>query len=129
MDQHEKIAGRDAMQKIHRWVKDTVRAAPEARISQKAIATNVGSYRPVIKEYLELAEEALTTPNRPAGEVAPAVPAEVAKARPRISAVEIDGVWVAIAKVNGVEVGRAEGSSQAEAYAGLLEASRATGRG
>lgn len=127
LDEHEQIAGREALQKIHRWVKDTVKAAPDARISQKAIATNVGSYRPVIKEYLDLAAEALATPNRPVEQVAPAVPVEVAKAKPRISITEVGGVWVAVARLNGVEIARAEGGSRGEAQTRLLAAG-ATGR-
>lgn len=121
LDDHERIAGRESMQKIHRWVKETVGAAPEARISQKAIATNVGSYRPVIKEYLELAAEALSCPATQGVQVAPVVPAEVARAKPRVSVVEAEaGRWVAVARVNGVEVARCEGSDKAAAYEALL---------
>ncbi|MFU5782822.1 protelomerase family protein [Pseudomonas aeruginosa] len=129
LDEHEQIAGRDAMQKIHRWVKETVKTAPEARISQKAIATNVGSYRPVIKEYLELAAEALASPARPVEEIAPAVPAEVVKAKPRISVSEVSsGKWVAVARVNGVEVARGEGADRATAYE-ALQVAATTSRG
>lgn len=129
LDEHERIAGRQAMQNIHGWVKETIKAAPDARISQKAISLNVGSYRPVIKEYLELAAEALATPNRPAGQVAPVVPAEVAKAKPRISVTEgSGGQWVAVARVNGVEVARAEGADKEAAYEALLAEGSATTR-
>lgn len=121
LDEHEQITGREAMQKIHRWVKETVKAAPDARITQKGISTNVGSYRPVIKEYLELAAEALATPNRQRGSLAPEVPAAVAKAKPRISVTERGtGRWVAVARVNGVEVARAEGDSRNDAQDRLL---------
>lgn len=120
LDEHEEIAGREAMRKIHTWVKGAVEAAPGVVISQKAIATNVGSYRPVIKEYLQLASEALATPNRPARAVAPVVPAEVANAKPRISLVENNGQWTAVAKLNGVEIARRTGDSRASAYSALL---------
>ncbi|WP_129429713.1 protelomerase family protein [Pseudomonas syringae] len=120
LDNHEQIEGRDAMRKIHSWVKSAVAAAPNVTISQKAIATNVGSYRPVIKEYLQIAGEALATPNRPARAIAPVVPAEVAKAKPRISVHEAGGRWTAVAKVNGVEVARGEGDSKESAYDALV---------
>jgi len=116
LDSHESIAGREAMRKIHEWVKSTVKAAPEARISQKAIATNVGSYRPVIKEYLTLAAEALATPNHSLASVAAVVPAAVAKAKPRISTKQLDdGRWVAVASINGVEAAHAEAADKGEA--------------
>lgn len=120
LDAHEEIAGREAMRKIHTWVKGAIEAAPGVVISQKAIATNVGSYRPVIKEYLQLASEALATPNRPIQAVAPVVPAEVADAKPRISVVENDGQWTAVAKLNGVEIARGTGDSKDSAYSALL---------
>lgn len=120
LDEHEAIAGREAMRKIHTWVKGAIEAAPGVVISQKAIATNVGSYRPVIKEYLQLASEALATPNRPARAVSPVVPAEVANAKPRISLVESDGQWTAVAKLNGVEIARSTGDSRESAYSALL---------
>lgn len=121
LDSQEPIASREALQKIHRWVKETVKAAPDVRISQKAIATNVGSYRPVIKEYLELAAGALATANRSGDQFAPAVPVEVAKAKPRISVTEeVGGLWVAVARLNGVEIARAEGRSRGEAQSRLL---------
>lgn len=128
LDEHEQIASRDAMRKIHTWVKATVEAAPDVVISQKAIALNVGSYRPVIKEYLQLASEALATPNRPARAMAPAVPAVVANAKPRISVAEVEGGWLAVAKINGVEVARAEGDSKESAYGALLALASGTTR-
>lgn len=123
----EPIASREALQKIHKWVLETVKAAPDVRISQKAISTNVGSYRPVIKEYLELAGEALATTNRPGDQFAAAVPVEVVDAKPRLSVTEgADGQWVAVAKLNGVEVGRAVGDSRAKAQTKLLTAAGKT---
>lgn len=124
LDTHERIAGREAMEKIHRWVKATVAEAPDVRISQKAISSNVGSYRPVIKEYLELAREALETPNRPAVAVAVAVPPRIASAKPRISVVQDGDSWVAVARVNGVEVGRGTGPSREAAVEALLSNAR-----
>lgn len=128
LDEHEQIAGREAMGKIHAWVKSAVKAAPDVRISQKAIATNVGSYRPVIKEYLELASEALATSNRAYGAVAPEVPAEVANAKPRISVFEDAGRWIAVAKLNGVEIARAEADSRTGAYEALVALASGTTR-
>lgn len=129
LDKNEEIVGRESMQKIHAWVKGAVKAAPGVLISQKAIATNVGSYRPVIKEYLQLAGEALATPNRPARAVAPVVPAEVANAKPRITVTESGGVWTAVAKLNGVEIASAEGDSKTDAYEALIAQAKATTRG
>lgn len=108
LDKHERIQASSSIAKIHEWVKETVKAAPEARISQKAIQTNVGSYRPNIKEYLELAAEALATPNRGIGEIATAVPREVADAKPHLTTHKTqDGQWEVVASVNGVELARA----------------------
>ncbi|NPZ19539.1 hypothetical protein DZ956_022450 [Pseudomonas aeruginosa] len=105
LDKHERIQSSSSIAKIHEWVKETVKAAPEARISQKAIQTNVGSYRPNIKEYLELAAEALETPNRTIAEIAAPVPKEVATAKPHITtSTRPDGQWVAVASINGVPV-------------------------
>lgn len=116
LDGHERIAGSAAMQRIHQWVKETVKAAPEARISQKAITTNVGSYRPNIKEYLEIAGEALATPNRAMAAVAVEVPKDVARGKPRLVAHQLEsGIWRATATVNGVEVAQAEAANKADA--------------
>ncbi|HHK4358962.1 TPA: protelomerase family protein [Pseudomonas aeruginosa] len=105
LDGHERIKASSSLHKIHQWVKATVKAAPEARISQKAIQTNVGSYRPNIKEYLEIAAEALATPNRGLAEVAAPVPKEVVKAKPHLTVHQLeDGQWQAVARVNGVDV-------------------------
>lgn len=119
----EQAAGGVASQRIHSWVKKAVAASPDVLISQKAISVNVGSHRQAIKDYLSMASEALATPNRPARAVAPAVPAEVANARPRVSVLEIsEGRFVAVAKLNGVEIARAEGNSREEAQMALFEA-------
>ncbi|MGA7205936.1 MAG: protelomerase family protein, partial [Specibacter sp.] len=121
----EQAAGGVASQRIHSWVKKAVAASPDVLISQKAISVNVGSHRQAIKDYLAMASEALATPNRPSRAVAPEVPAEVANARPRISVTENAGRFVAIAKLNGVEIARGEGGSQKEAYSNLLTAGQA----
>lgn len=124
LDDHPGIAGRPGMVKIHDWVKATIKATPEARISQKAITTNVGSYRPNIKEYLAIAEEALAAPAVAGAAVAAEVPAAVAKAKPHLVAERDGEEWVAIALVNGVEVARARSADRMTA---LREAfSRAT---
>lgn len=108
LDSHPSIQGREAMEKIHSWVKATIKAEPAARIIQRAIATNVGSYRPIIKEYLEVASEALASPSRPLSAIAAEVPAEVVKAKPHLVTHKADdGQWVAVLSVNGVEVARA----------------------
>lgn len=124
---HERIKASTSLYKIHQWVKETVKAAPEARISQKAIATNVGSYRPNIKEYLELAAEALATPNRAIAAVAVEVPAAVAKGKPRLVAHKLEnGEWRATATVNGVEVARAEDPDRMQAMAKAFKLAAAT---
>lgn len=124
LDDHPGIAGRTGMVKIHEWVKATIAATPEARISQKAITTNVGSYRPNIKEYLAIAEEALAAPAVAGATVAAEVPEAVAKAKPHLVAERDGEEWVAIALVNGVEVARARSADRMTA---LREAfSRAT---
>lgn len=124
LDDHPGIAGRAGMVKIHEWVKATIAATPEARISQKAISLNVGSYRPNIKEYLAIAEEALAAPAVPVAAVAAAVPAAVAKAKPHLVSERDGEEWVAVASVNGVEVARARSADRMTA---LREAfSRAT---
>lgn len=112
LDDHPSIAGRAAMVKIHDWVKATIKATPEARISQKAITTNVGSYRPNIKEYLAIAEEALAAPAVAGATVAAEVPAAVAKAKPHLVADKDGEEWVAVASVNGVEVARARSADR-----------------
>lgn len=124
LDDHPGIAGRVGMVRIHEWVKATVAATPEAKITQKAISINVGSYRPNIKEYLAIAEEALAAPAVPVATVAAEVPATVAKAKPHLVA-ERDGEdWVAVAWINGVEVARARSTDRMTALRNAF--SRAT---
>jgi hypothetical protein len=104
-----------------------VKAAPEARISQKAIATNVGSYRPNIKEYLEIADQALATPNHSLEAVALAVPDQVAKAKPRMVAhMQESGLYRATATINGVVVATAE---HADRMTAMAEAFKQAGAG
>lgn len=118
LDEHERIRASSSLYRIHLWVKETVKAAPEARISQKAIATNVGSYRPNIKEYLEIAAEALATPNHSLEAVALEVPDQVAKAKPRIVAHKQEsGLYLATASINGVVVATAEHADRMAAMA------------
>lgn len=113
LDDHPSIAGRAGMMKIHDWVKATIKATPEARISQKAIATNVGSYRPNIKEYLAIAEEALAAPAVAGASVAAAeVPASVARAKPFMRSERDGEEWVAIASINGVDVASARSADR-----------------
>jgi hypothetical protein len=109
LDSHPSIQGREAMEKIHSWVKATIKAEPATRIIQRSITTNVGSYRPIIQEYLKLAEEALSTPVRPLNTITAEVPPEVVKAKPHLVTHKADdGLWVAVLSINGVEVARAE---------------------
>lgn len=104
LDAHPKIKGRVGLERIHEWVKSAIEADPLAKINQRAISVNVGSYRPNIKEYLEIAADALAVPAHAAGAVAE-VPAVVAKAKPHMASHRADdGEWVAVASVNGVEV-------------------------
>lgn len=108
LNDHPKIHGRAAMEKIHQWVKATVKAAPLVKISQRGITMNVGSNRALIKEYLEIASEALGTPGHAIAAVAAEVPVAVAKARPHLVAHKnADDQWVAVASINGVEVATA----------------------
>ena len=107
LDEHPAIAGREGMRRIHDWVKETIKAEPATIISQKAISVNVGSYRPNIKEYLALAVEALAAPAVARTAVVAEVPAAVAKSKPHLVSEKVDGEWVAIASINGVEVARA----------------------
>jgi hypothetical protein len=118
LDRHERIGASSSLYRIHQWVKATVKAAPEARISQKAIATNVGSFRQNIKEYLEIAAEALATPNHSLEAVALKVPDQVAKGKPRLVAHKLqNGAWRATATVNGIEVASAEDADRMQAMA------------
>lgn len=104
LDTHPKIKGRPGLERIHEWVKSAIEADPHAKIHQRAISVNVGSYRPNIKEYLEIAADALGAPAHAASAVAE-VPAVVAKAKPHMTSHKTDdGEWVAVASVNGVEV-------------------------
>lgn len=120
LDDHPKIHGREAMEKIHRWVKETIKASPLVKISQKGISTNVGSYRPLIKEYLEIAGEALGTPGHSIAAVAAEVPAQVAKAKPHLTSHKNEnGDWVAVASINGVELATA---INADRFAAIREA-------
>jgi hypothetical protein len=113
LDSHPSIQGRESMEKIHSWVKATVKAEPAAKIIQRSIAVNVGSYRPIIQEYLKLAEEALSAPVRPLNTIAAEIPLEVAKAKPHLVVHRADsGQWVAVLTLNGVEVARGEGADQ-----------------
>ncbi|WP_209120878.1 hypothetical protein, partial [Parasedimentitalea maritima] len=62
------------------------------------------------KAYLELAQDALETPNVDLDRVAPSVPKEVAQAKPRLVAhKQDDGLWLGVASINGVEVARCPG--------------------
>lgn len=116
LDSHPSIKGREAMEKIHSWVKATIKAEPATRIIQRSIATNVGSYRPIIQEYLKLAEEALSAPVRPLNTITAEIPPEVVKAKPHLVTHKAEnGLWVAILSVNGVEVARAEGADRVAA--------------
>lgn len=104
LDEHPQIKGRAGLERIHAWVKSAIEADPLVKINQRAISVNVGSYRPNIKEYLDLAADALGVPAHAASVVAE-VPAVVAKAKPHMTSHQADdGEWVAVASINGVEV-------------------------
>lgn len=104
LDDHPKIKGRAGIERIHEWVKAALKADPLVKINQRAISLALGSYRPNIKEYMELAAEALSVPAIATASVAE-VPAVVAKAKPHMATHKnADGEWVAVASVNGVEI-------------------------
>lgn len=108
LDSDSRISGRASLERIHAWVKSAVEADPFVKINQRAISVNVGSYRPNIKEYLEIAAEALSVPAAGVNTVAEA-PAVVAKAKPHMTSHKTDdGEWVAVASVNGVEIATAK---------------------
>lgn len=114
LDKHERIAGRKAMERIHDWVKTTVKDEPGARINQNVITLALKSNRANIKEYLELAGEALATPNRSYLEAkAPPPPADVVRGKPHFKPhKQADGTWLVVASVNGVEVATATDATQ-----------------
>ncbi len=107
LDGHEQLESSDAQARVHAWVKAQIEQEPDAKITQSLISRELGVYRPAIKAYLELAREALDTPNVDLDKVAAAVPKEVAEAKPRLVAHQQgDGQWVGVASINGVEVAR-----------------------
>lgn len=106
-DELEKSA---AMARVHAWVKEQIEQEPEASITQSLISRELGTYRPAIKSYLELAQEALDTPNVDLDSIAPEVPEAVSEGKPRLSATrQDDGSWIGIAHINNVEIARCEG--------------------
>lgn len=110
LDGAEDIEKSQAMARVHAWVKAQIEQEPEAKITQSLISRELGTYRPTIKAYLELAQTALETPNVDPGRVAQAVPKEVAQGKPRLLArQQDDGLWLGIASVNGVEVAHCPG--------------------
>lgn len=107
LDNESEIVSSKAMARVHAWVKEQIEQEPEAKITQSLISRELGTYRPTIKAYLELAREALDTPNVDIDRVTQNVPESVAKAKPRISAHrQKNGLWAGVASVNGVEVAR-----------------------
>lgn len=107
LDGHEQLESSDAQARVHAWVKSQIEKEPDAKITQSLISRELGVYRPAIKAYLELAQEALDTPNVDMDKVAVAVPKAVAEAKPRLTAhPQKDGRWEGIASINGVEVAR-----------------------
>ncbi|WP_395593049.1 protelomerase family protein (plasmid) [Pseudomonas sp. B26140] len=109
LDKHAKIEGRRALERIHEWVKATVKANPGARINQNVITQALNSNRANIKEYLALADEALATPDSAFLKVhAPSPPSDVARAKPHlVTHKQEDGSWLVVASVNGVEAASA----------------------
>ncbi|MCK2185711.1 protelomerase family protein [Halomonas getboli] len=107
LDGAEDLERSQAMARVHEWVKGQIEQEPDAKITQTLISRELGTYRPTIKAYLELAKDALETPNVDMDRVAPAVPEAVAQAKPRLVAhKQGDGGWTGVASVNGVEVAR-----------------------
>lgn len=109
LDGSEQLEKSDAMARVHAWVKSQIEKEPDAKITQSLISRELGVYRPAIKSYLELAREALDTPNVDMDTVAVTVPKAVAEAKPRLNAhKQENGRWVGIASINGVEVARVD---------------------
>jgi hypothetical protein len=102
LDGHSEIARREAMEKIHAWVKEQLKADDNAVITQSRISRELGSSRGAIKDYLALADDAL---NGEAPEQAPAVEikqveATPAPVKPSFKALPVrDGVWKVLMKL------------------------------
>ena len=116
LDKHDQITGRKAMSKIHDWVKATISADPEAKITQSLITRELKSGRQVIKDYLGLAAEALATINQTPDTKAVEVPAAVTQAqKPKLKIVHHGSGWLAQAIIDGRVVASVTGSgSRAE---------------
>ena len=107
LDGAEELEKSQAMARVHAWVKAQIEQEPEAKITQSLISRELGTYRPTIKAYLELARDALETPNVDVDRVTQSVPEEVAQGKPRLVAhKQDDGLWLGVASVNGVEIAR-----------------------
>lgn len=115
LDDHDEIANRASIARIHKWVKDRIDEDPEANITQSYISRELGAGRKVIKDYLDLADDALSVVNVSVDavvEVPADVPDEEKKPKepapkPRLNAHKIDDEhWEAWALVAGEEVAR-----------------------
>lgn len=107
LDDHPDLVKREPMVRAHEWVKAQVEAEPEAPITQSYMLREKVASRPVIKDYLALAEEALSTPNREIVEAAFEPPKAVESAKPKLDAHRLeDGRFEATARINGVEVAK-----------------------
>ncbi|TOE71908.1 hypothetical protein CGJ36_22740 [Vibrio parahaemolyticus] len=134
LDSHEDITTRSSMAKIHDWVKERIAEDPEANITQSLITRELGSGRKVIKDYLDLADDALAVVNTPVDDAVVEVPADVPAAekqpkkaqKPRLVAHQVDDEhWEAWALVEGEEVARVKiKGTRVEAMTAAWEASQ-----
>lgn len=123
LDEHPEILKREPMARAHEWVKAQVEQEPEAPITQSYMLREKIASRPVIKDYLEIAEEALATPNREILAAAFQPPRAVEAPKPKLVAHRReDGQFEATAKVNGVEVAKVVASDRMAAMREAYEA-------
>lgn len=111
LDTQQAITTRGSMQKLHDWVKARIAKDPEANITQSILSREVGSNRAVIKEYLELAKEALDArPGRAAVVEVPAIPPAPAKeSKPKMRARQVaGGEWEGLVLIDDEVVARVQ---------------------
>ncbi|MEC8917790.1 MAG: protelomerase family protein [Pseudomonadota bacterium] len=131
LDDNDVIQKRAALSRIHEWVKSQIREFPEAPITQSLISRELGSGRPMIKDYLEIAQAALETENRDSEVKAYQPPSELQNeaaaggAKPRLNVHRgKDGEFEAVATINGVVVATATAADRMEAMRQAYEAAR-----
>lgn len=111
---HPDVMKRGALQKITNWCISALESDPASSITQHRIITELGSGRPVIKDWLAIADEALSkpailqkaSPKEPKEPEEPEnnnVPARIKTEKPRIRAVELEGWWMVTIDIGGQE--------------------------